>query len=86
VNNWKLVELGLHLRSPTIDILKDYMANPIRYFGDASLRAIFFMMNTLRALNYENKQTRIDEFLDFLFCPLNDSACLHRYNIASNYW
>jgi len=85
VNNWKLVELGLQSTQSTIDYLKQhYNGKPsFGYFGDASLKGHFFYDEHVTRLNYENKQTRIDEFLDLILATLNDSLPPSLY-IASN--
>mgnify|MGYP003643011809 CR=1 FL=1 len=85
VSDWKLVELGLQSTADTIDYLKQhYNGKPsFGYFGDASLHGRFFYDEEVTRLNYENKQTRIDEFLDILLTTLHDTSPPSLY-IASN--
>lgn len=85
VRDWKLVELGLQSTQDTIDYLKQhYNGKPsFGYFGDASLKGRFFYDEQVTRLNYENKQTRVDEFLDLISATLNDPLPPSLY-IASN--
>lgn len=85
VSDWKLVELGLQSTQTTIDYLKQhYNGKPsFGYFGDASLKGRFFYDEQVTRLNYENKQTRIDEFLDLILESMNDPSPPSLY-IASN--
>jgi hypothetical protein len=85
VRDWKLVEMGLQSTETTIDYLKQqYNGKPsFGYFGDASLKGRFFYDEQVTRLNYENKQTRVDEFLDLILATLNDSLPPSLY-IASN--
>lgn len=85
VKDWKLVELGLQSIPGTVEYLKQhYNGKPsFGYFGDASLQGRFFYDEHVTRLNYDNKQTRVDDFLDLLLSTINEPLPPSLY-IASN--
>ncbi|KXI30729.1 cupin-like domain-containing protein [Paraglaciecola hydrolytica] len=85
VSDWKLVKLGLQSPQASIDYLKQhYNGRPsFGYFGSSSLKGRFFYDEHVTRLNYENKQIRIDEFLDLILATIDDPLPPSLY-IASN--
>ena len=85
VRDWKLVDLGLQSTQATIDYLKQhYNGKPsFAYFGEPSVKGRFFYDEHVTRLNYDNKPTRVDDFLDLLLASLDDLSPPSLY-IASN--
>lgn len=85
VRDWKLVELGLQSTQKTVDYLKQhYNGKPsFGYFGEPSVKGRFFYDENITRLNYDNKPTRVDDFLDQLLASL-DNPCPPSLYIASN--
>jgi hypothetical protein len=85
VRDWPLVQLGHESVLNTVNYLKQHYNGKLSfaYFGSSAIKGRFFYNEQVTQLNYDNKQIRIDEFLDLVMASLNEASPPSLY-IASN--
>lgn len=86
VKNWSLLKVGLQSNEQAIDYLKRYYNGKpsFAYFGSPEIKGRFFYNEDATKLNYESKQTKVDEVLDLILATISEENPPAHY-IASNF-